>query len=121
MKLDDPELLKKPAPSYALTGPVREPYKFKSLYCRNGHCARCHLASCECDCHIEASKQLAHQLQDAGAVRQCYTRECTNNVVLPNDLFCLDCNRGNTPVVRKAKAELEALKEVQEVHLTRPL
>lgn len=115
MKLDDPELLKKEPVALV-------PYSknWKSLYCRNNYHNRCVMATCQCDCHVEAAKQLAHQLGEQGALRKCYGMGCVNLVDRPDDLFCKDCNSGRTPGVRAREAQ-EMIDNHIERHLTRPL
>jgi hypothetical protein len=126
MKLEDPDLLRKEATPVAW-GLVPYTKNYKSLYCRNGYHHRCGMASCQCECHTEASKQLAHHLKEKGAVlvdangfRKCYGMDCTNRVAHENDLFCAECNKGNTPRVRAQQVK-DLIDHNIERHLTRPL
>jgi len=131
MKLEDPDLLRRETPTNPVGwGLVPYTREYKSLYCRNGYHHRCKFASCQCDCHAEAAKQLAHHLQEQGAIRvdangfrKCYGLACENRVTHENDLFCSECNRGNTPSVRakQAKELIDAIDAHIERHMTRPL
>lgn len=106
MKLDDPELLRKPVPDRAI-GPYTHEQIWRSLYCRNHRHDKCQLSGCLCECHTEASKQLALQLRSKGAIRigadgfpRCYTQDCENRTEGTDTMFCPDCLKGRTPLVR---------------------